>query len=329
METLAQCQEIFENVSDQMLIPTLDNCYNYEASIASQMPKLKEAVRNQIQLEYLDNWNSRVKDLVVQGDCLNLLISEKTNVTWKSMIYGVPKGVMEFALRSSTNTLATADNLKRWKKIRSDTCKMCVNQSTFPHKATLFHVLNNCAAFLGEGERMTWRHDSILNYMTHALKENKPEHIKIFADLPDHNINGSTIPPNITVTSSRPDLVIVDSSSSPQTVYLYELTVCFERTGNLEAANSRKYSRYTGLASDIEDNGYSCKNIPFEVGSRGHLTPDNRSRLSILHKLCSPSVKFSRFCQNITKTSLLCSYSIYLSRNDPWTGAEFLMPVRQ
>ena len=164
---------------------------------------------------------------------------------------------------------------------------MCVNQSTFPHKATLFHVLNNSAAFLGEGERMTWCHDSILNYMTHALKENKPEHNKIFADLPDHNINGSTIPPNITVTSSRPDLVIVDSSSSPQTVYLYELTVCFERTGNLEAANSRKYSRYTGLASDIEDNGYSCKNIPFEVGSRGHLTPDNRSRLSILHN-CVP-----------------------------------------
>ena len=131
------------------------------------------------------------------------------------------------------------------------------------------------------------------------------------------------------MTSSRPDLVIVDSSTSPKTVYLYELTVCFERLGNIESANNRKYNRYTGLATDIEDNGFSCKNIPFEVGSRGQLTPDNRSRISILHKLCAPKVKFSKFCQNICKTSLLCSYAIYLSRNDPWTGAELLMPVKQ
>ena len=27
-----------------------------------------------------------------------------------------------------------------------------------------------------------------------------------------------------------------------------------------------------------EDNGYSCKNFPFEVGSRGHLTTDPCSR---------------------------------------------------
>ena len=85
----------------------------------------------------------------------------------------------------------------------------------------------------------------------------------------------------------------------------------------------------SGLATDIEDNGYSCKNYPFEVGFRGHLTPDNRSRLSLLHKLCSPSVTFSKFCQNTAKTSLLCSYAIFLSRNDPWTGAEFIMPVNK
>ena len=113
--------------------------------------------------------------------------------------------------------------------------------------------------------------------MVHTLKEKKPDHIQIYADLPNFNINGSSIPPTVMVTSSRPDLVIIDSSTSPQTVYLYELTVCFERTGNLEAANSRKYVRYSSLTTDIEDNGYTCKNIPFEVGSRGHLTPDNRS----------------------------------------------------
>ena len=123
--------------------------------------------------------------------------------------------------------------------------------------------------------------------------------------------------------------VIVDSSTSPQTVYFYELTVCFEREVNIEAANRKKYNSYCGLATDIEHNGYKCKNFPNEVGSRGHLTPDKRSRLCILHKLCKPNIQFSKFCQNISKTSLLCSYAIFLSRNDPWTGAEYIMPVKQ
>ena len=232
-------------------------------------------------------------------------------------------------MRSSTNILATPDNLKRWKKTRNANCQMCTNLNTYPHKATLFHILNHCKAFLGENERMTWRHNSVLNFMATTLKENKPSHIQVYADIDDHKINGGSIPPNIMVTSSRPDLVIVDSSTTPQTVYLFELTVCFETAENIEAANQRKYNRYTALTSDIKENGYDCKNIPFEVGSRGHLTLSNRSKLTILHKLCTPRLNFSKFWQSITKTSLLCSYSIYLSRNDPWTGAPLLLPVKQ
>ena len=137
-------------------------------------------------------------------------------------------------MRSSTNILATPDNLKRWGKTRNENCQMCLRLTSFPHKATLFHILNNCEAFLGEDEHMTWRHNSILNYMTHTLDENKPENIKIYADLPNFKTNGASLPPNIMVTRSRPDLVLVDSSTSPQTVYLFELTVCFERAGNIE-----------------------------------------------------------------------------------------------
>ena len=131
-----------------MLIPTQENCFNYEASLSHQMPKLKEAVKTQVQLEYLERWNEKVKSLVIQGDFLNLLISEQSNVTWKSFIYGVQKGVMEFAMRSSTNILATPDNLKRWGKNRNENCQMCLRMNRYPRKATLFHILNNCEAFL-------------------------------------------------------------------------------------------------------------------------------------------------------------------------------------
>ena len=100
-----------------------------------------------------------------------------------------------------------------------------------------------------------------LNYLTLILKENKPSHLEIFADLEGHNVNGGTIPQHIMVTSSRPDLVMIDSSTTPQTVYLFELSVCFEKAENMEAANQRKYGRYTALTSDIKENGYECKNI--------------------------------------------------------------------
>lgn len=286
-------------------------------------------MRIEVQFTYLEKWNSRIKDLLIQGDFLKLLESEQSNVSWKSIIYGVPKGVMQFAMRSATNCLATPDNLKRWKKVNSDSCKMCAKPSTRPHKATLFHILNNCDAFLGEKERMTWRHDSIINYMAETLKERLPPNIKVYADLEDYKVNGGTIPQNITVTTSRPDLVVVDSSPPVPTVYLFELTVCFERVGNMEAANARKYDRYSSLADDIKEAGYDCKNIPFEIGSRGHITLENKSKLTIVHKLCNPRTNFTKFWQNISKTSLLSSYSIYLSRNDPWTEIPYLLPVRK
>jgi hypothetical protein len=316
-------------VSENLMMPTVENCHNFEVSLAHQLPKLREAVRQEVQFNYLEKWNDKVKDLVLQGDFLNLLISEQSNVTWKSIIYGVPKGVMQFAMRSSTNTLATLDNLKRWKIVGNDTCKMCVKPNCRPHKATLFHILNNCDSFLGESERMTWRHNSILNYITQTTNEKLPGHIQVFADLEGHKVNGLTIPPHIMVTSSRCDLVIIDSSTTPTTVYLLELTVCFERQDNIDAATRRKYNRYSSLASDIQEAGYICKNIPFEVGSRGHLTLSNKSTLSIIHKLCQPNTNFTSFWRNISKTSLLCSYTIYLSRNDPWTDVPLLSPVKQ
>ena len=141
--TLVQCDNIFQEISDNVMIPTVENCHDLEKTIQEQLPKIKEAAKNQIQFIYLEKWNERVKNLLVQGDFLNLLISEQSNVSWKSMIYGVPRGVMQFAMRSATNTLATPDNLKRWKKIASDTCKMCFKPNCRPHKATLFHILNH------------------------------------------------------------------------------------------------------------------------------------------------------------------------------------------
>ena len=85
----------------------------------------------------------------------------------------------------------------------------------------------------------------------------------------------------------------MDSSTSPQTVYLYELTVCFEREVNIEAANRKKYNSYCGLATDIEDNGYKCKNFPNEVGFKGSFDP--RQKIKTVHTSQIVQTKHSVF----------------------------------
>ena len=85
---------------------------------------------------------------------------------------------------------------------------------------------------------------------------------------------------------------------------------------NIEQAHTRKKTKYTYLEGDIESNGYVCNNIPFEVGSRGHLTGSNRANLSTLHRLGATKMKLKTFLQTISKISLLCSYSIYNAINE-------------
>ena len=56
-------------------------------------------------------------------------------------------------------------------------------------------------------------------------------------------------------------------------ISLLELSCCFE--GNEKAAQTRKTKKYTYLKLDLEEKGYSVDIVPFEVGSRGHVTSKN------------------------------------------------------
>ena len=142
-----------------------------------------------------------------------------------------------------------------------------------------------------------------------------------------YKIKGLTIPSNIVITQQRPDIVIIDKSVTPHTVWLFELSVSFEQ--NIEQANTRKRNRYAHLEQDIKDAGYNCMNVPFEVGSRGHLTQSNRCNLSTMHKIAKPKTKLNTFLKIISKISLLCSYSIYLSRNERgWSDPPPLRPYK-
>ena len=250
----------------------------------------------------------------MQGDFAKLLIEEKENVTWQSVIRNVPKGVLSFALNSVTNTLPSPDNLKRWGKRIVSKCPLCSNTGT------LEHILNFCSISLNQG-RFTWRHNTVLNYLSNTIIANKPDNLEVFADLPGLDLNGSTIPPDILVTTSRPDLVLL--SRETKKVFVLELTCSFER--NMDNANARKTLKYTALKQDIEDQGYICSLIPFEVGSRGYI--NRKSKIQLLNVFIENKIKtnFKKCFQHMGKLSLLCSFSIFNAYTQPsWRDPPFL-----
>ena len=112
---------------------------------------------------------------------------------------------------------------------------------------------------------------------------------------------------------------------SPLPVSLVELTCPFTR--NIEAANTRKRARYKFLTSDIEDAGYKCNNMPFEIGSRGHVTRNNRITLAELCHMTGVR-KPQQVMRNCSKIVLLGSYTIFNARySHDWSaGQPYLKP---
>ena len=94
----------------------------------------------------------------------------------------------------------------------------------------------------------------MLSYFGNELLKCKPQNIQILVDLPGLWLNGGTIPPDILVTSLRPDMVLINRTEKK--IELLELTCSFEK--NIEEAYIRKYKKYLSLKTDIEKNWLVC-----------------------------------------------------------------------
>ena len=194
-----------------------------------------------------------MKPLAKQGSLLQLLELEQTDLTWKSICYNMPKGLLSFALRASIDCLPTPENLSLWGKQTNDKCKLCGG------RGSLMHILNSCPVALTQG-RFTYRHNSVLSYMDKSLRslaESNNIDVSIYSDLQGKGINGGTVPASIVPTTEKPDLVL--HVHGDDSVYLVELTVPMEP--NISKARARKESRYCNLVSDIKSSGHQCKFI--------------------------------------------------------------------
>ena len=99
---------------------------------------------------------------------MKLLQTDQQDIIWKSYIYSVPTGVMGFAMRASTNSLATPDNFARCGKFVDATCKLCrvPDQPNTRTRATLGHILRML-------DRYEWRHNGVVAYLYKTLMDNK------------------------------------------------------------------------------------------------------------------------------------------------------------
>ena len=164
------------------------------------------------------------------------------------------------------------------------------------------------------------------NYLAKILSENRKENVDFYVDVPNFQINGSTLPPNVIVTNLRPDVVFLDRNTTPPTCAIYELTCPLET--NISTANSYKRDKYQSLKTDIECNGYTCHLVPFECGSRGVIPRRVKLALCSMFKSYSTvKVPPSSLIPNISKICLLSSFSIFHARKEKnWSNPPVLNP---
>ncbi len=184
-----------------------------------QIDIVKDKIKRNISEEVKYAWQNHVKDLVVQGKFLELLALEQTHLTWRSLIYNLPRGLLQFAINASIDTLATNANLKRWGKRSNAKCSICSKRET------LHHTLNHCDQML---DRYLWRHNSLLSYIRGIVSDGISDDISIYIDLPFEHEGASTVPIDVVITKlkQKPDLVLVDRINKKVT--LFELSVPFE-----------------------------------------------------------------------------------------------------
>lgn len=110
------------------------------------------------------------------------------------------------------------------------------------------------------------------------------------------------------MTAEKPDLVIIDRMEEKMDIF--ELTVPLET--NIKNANAQKMNKYEHFITDITTRDVSVH--PFEIGSRGYISPSNKAILKKLHKFCKPSVSFKAMCENLSSLAVLSSYHIFRKR---------------
>ena len=272
----------------------------------------KKKISNIIEDNAIVYWKEKIEPLLCQGKFAELLITENENLTWKSIMFNLPRKVLKFAINACIDSLPSYANLSRWGKRLSDKCPLCPNVT-----GTLHHILSNCPSLL---ERYTWRHNNVLKVIHTAISTGNGN-LRVYCDLEGQMIAGGTIPPDILVTNQRPDIVI--KWDDPKELLLIELTVPFEC--NIQDAHKRKIDRYESLVQDLNETDYDVTYVAIEVGQRGLINKENKIRLKHILDACECNKSPKEVIADMSKAAVLASFVIFYSRHEQsWTDAPYM-----
>ena len=283
----------------------------------SAFPHVKEQIKLDLTMACDRKWQDHISKLVVQGKFLELATAARNDVTWNSYIYNLPSGTMKFIINASLDTLATKANLKRWGKSPSDKCPHC------GYRETTNHILNCCKVYLDQG-RYTWRHNNIMNDIAQCTDNSK---FDIFSDIPGYTTSsGGSIPPNILVTTQKPDIVFIVKKT--QKISIFELTVPFEP--RISESHRLKTEKYSVLEADINNAGFQATITSFEIGSRGFIDTENKKTLKSIYEFTKKEITVKKFIDNISSLATSSSYYIFTCRKEPdFRDTPYLRPIHR
>ncbi|CAB3996333.1 Hypothetical predicted protein [Paramuricea clavata] len=180
---------------------------------------------------------------------------------------------------------------------------------------------------------ITWRHDSILNFIADNLPS---EHIRtIYADTLSSFSNLSTI----TGDDYRPDLLILTKDNC---LYILELTVGYET--NLRNNVNRKYSKYKDMIMEQKKKGVFDKESSGFIDMLEHFNLDKAHVIYVIKMIiniairrtdvtkdddevrakCKYEESFNFFCERFVKEKLIDNEEIYYMKK---IEAEFVRTV--
>ena len=157
-----------------------------------------------------------------------------------------------------------------------------------------------------------------MEYLLKTLKESPGNKYKVYGDFNGFRINGGSVPHTYSLQDKKPDLVLVDDSLPKHKIILVELTIPWDATENILAAENRKIERYKSLLSEIKSS-HDCKLITVEVGSRGVVSNDNKTKIKNILTACNVK-KISAVTSTLSKLALIGSKLLYNARYSPTWG---------
>ena len=211
----------------------------------------------------------------------------------------MPSNIFSFCRRALILALPTGVNLKTWNISKNRTCPICKVKPQTQH-----HILNNCQTAVQQ-DRLTWRHDSVLQTIAYHLQILASKGYEIYVDM------AGFMGPERVFESQRPDIVICFKN----VVYSIELTICFET--NFEKSREYKKARYENLKSNLIDKRKELKLFYVEFSSLGFCSP---KIIDFTNWIRTLGVDVPRMVTICSEVCIRTSYYIFNRRNKEWTN---------